>query len=66
MTEKGADILRAAQQTGRTSEEARQSQRQINQMVDWDLHRMLPELYDSRRRGLQASDDELSDERFRQ
>lgn len=47
MTKKGAEILRAAQQTGRTSEDARQSQRRINEEVDWDFYRMLPELYDT-------------------
>jgi len=50
MTEQGAEVLRAAQQTTRTTEEARQSQRQINEQVDWDLRRMLPELYDEERR----------------
>ncbi len=50
MTEQGAEVLRAAQQTTRTTEEARRSQRQINERVEWDLHQMLPELRDEERR----------------
>ncbi|MCD2201651.1 hypothetical protein LPA44_17455 [Halobacterium sp. KA-4] len=50
MTEQGAEVLRAAQQTTHTTEEARQSQRQINERVEWDLHQMLPELRDEERR----------------
>lgn len=50
MTEQGAEILRAAQQTTHTTEEARQSQRQINERVEWDLHQMLPERRDEERR----------------
>lgn len=49
MTKEGAEILREAQQTGRTSEEARQSQRQINEEVNWDLRQMLPYLYGNER-----------------
>ncbi|QLC35778.1 hypothetical protein EFA46_016095 (plasmid) [Halarchaeum sp. CBA1220] len=58
MSDEGAEILRAARQSARTTEDAREAQREINDRVEWSPRELLPDVFEGGERDERVHSDD--------